>query len=201
MDQPDGFIAKGQEGMVCRLVKSLYGLKQAPKQWHNKFDRTLTSLGFVAKEANKCASYRFGGGEGVILCLYVDDIFIFGTNLDVTKEVKDFLSQNFVMKDLGEADIILNIQLIKGENGGVTISQTRYVGKILSRFGYSVHKVAPTPYDAILVLKKNLRIMVDQLRYSQIIGSLMYLASATSSDIGYAVSKLSRLVANLGSEC
>jgi hypothetical protein len=32
MDQPDGFAVKGQEGMVCKLLKSLYGLKQAPKQ-------------------------------------------------------------------------------------------------------------------------------------------------------------------------
>jgi hypothetical protein len=32
MNQPDGFIAQGQEGKVCRLLKSLYGLKQAPKQ-------------------------------------------------------------------------------------------------------------------------------------------------------------------------
>ena len=30
-DQPDGFVANGQEGMVCKLLKSLYGLKQAPK--------------------------------------------------------------------------------------------------------------------------------------------------------------------------
>jgi hypothetical protein len=54
MDQPDGFVTKGQEGMVCRLMKSLYGLKQAPKQWHEKFDQTLTSAGFVVNEANKC---------------------------------------------------------------------------------------------------------------------------------------------------
>jgi hypothetical protein len=27
MDQPDGFIAQGQEGNVCMLIKSLYGLK------------------------------------------------------------------------------------------------------------------------------------------------------------------------------
>ena len=32
MEQPDGFIASGQEKKVCKLVKSLYGLKQAPKQ-------------------------------------------------------------------------------------------------------------------------------------------------------------------------
>jgi hypothetical protein len=38
------------------------------------------------------------------------------------KEVKDFLSQKFEMKILGEADVILNIKLIKGENGGVTLS-------------------------------------------------------------------------------
>jgi hypothetical protein len=32
MDQPNGFVVKGHEGKVCRLLKSLYGLKHAPKQ-------------------------------------------------------------------------------------------------------------------------------------------------------------------------
>ena len=43
-------------------------------------------------EADKCVYYRHGGGEEVMLCLYVDDILIFGTNLKVIKQVKDFLS-------------------------------------------------------------------------------------------------------------
>jgi hypothetical protein len=102
MEQPAGFVANDQEGMVCKLLKSLYGLKQAPKQWHEKFDRTLTSADFVVNEADKCVYYRYGGSEGVILCLYVDDILILGTSLDVIKETKDFLSNNFEMKDLGE---------------------------------------------------------------------------------------------------
>jgi hypothetical protein len=61
MEHPAGFVANGQEGMVCKLLKSLYGLKQAPKQWHEKFDKTLTSVGFVVNEADKCVYYQYGG--------------------------------------------------------------------------------------------------------------------------------------------
>jgi hypothetical protein len=136
MEQPAGFVANGQEGMVCKLLKSLYGLKQAPKQWHEKFDRTLTSVGFVVNEVDKCVYYRYGGGRGVILCIYVDDILILGMSLDVIKETKDFLSNNFEMKDLGEDDVILNIKLPREGNGGVTLVQSHYVEKVLSHFGY-----------------------------------------------------------------
>ena len=74
MDQPEGFVVPGHESKVCRLLKSLYGLKQAPKQWHEKFDNTMTQTGFVVNEADKYVYYSYGGGRGVILCLYVDDI-------------------------------------------------------------------------------------------------------------------------------
>ena len=56
--------------------------------------------------------YRYGGGEGVILCLYVDDILIFGTSTAVIDEIKSFLTRCFDMKDLGPADVILNIKLM-----------------------------------------------------------------------------------------
>jgi hypothetical protein len=121
MDQPDGFIVKGKEQKVCKLLKSLYGLKQAPKQWHKKFDTTLTGAGLTVNEADRCVYYRHGGGQSVILCLYVDDILIFGTNIDIINEVKSFLSKSFDMKDIEEADVILNIKLIK-EDSGITLS-------------------------------------------------------------------------------
>jgi hypothetical protein len=117
MNQPDGFIEKCQEGKVCKLLKSVYGLKQAPKQWHEKLDKTLTSAGFAVNEAN----------------------------INVIKEVKDFLSNNFEMKDLGEADVILNIKLLREKNGGVTLVQSHYVEKVLNRFGYSEYTPSPTP--------------------------------------------------------
>ena len=163
MEQPYGFVIDGQEGKVCKLMKSLYGLKQVPEQWHEKFERTLTAAGFVVNEADKCVYYRHGGGEGVMLCLYVDDILIFGTNMNVIKEVKDFLSRCFEMKDLGVADVILNIKLLRDDDGGITLLQSHYVEKILSRFGYSDCKPSPTPYDASVLLRKNQRIARDQL--------------------------------------
>jgi hypothetical protein len=90
IDQPDGFVVKGEEQKVCKLLKSLYGLKQAPKQWHEKFDTTLTGAGFGVNEADRYVYYRHGRSQSVILCLYVDDILIFGTNIDIINEIKFF---------------------------------------------------------------------------------------------------------------
>jgi hypothetical protein len=39
----------------------------------------------------------------------------------VIKEVKDFLYHSFEMKDLGVADVILNIKLLKDDDGGITL--------------------------------------------------------------------------------
>ena len=79
------------------------------------------------------------------------------------KEVKEFLSQNFEVKDLGEADAILNIKLVKESNGGMTLTQSHYVENVLSRFGYIDYKPVSTPYDGSVILRKNKRIMKDQL--------------------------------------
>jgi hypothetical protein len=109
--------------------------------------------------------YRYGGGGAVMLCLYVDDILIFGSNLNVIEEVKKLLSSNFDMKYLGEADVILNIKLIREGDGGVTLLQSHYVEKVLSLFGFSYCNPAPTPYDPSMILRKNRRIARDQLTY------------------------------------
>ena len=77
MEQPEGFVMKGQENKVCKLIKSLYGLKQAPKQWHEKFDSVLLSNGFKIHQSDKCVYSKFSNNKGVIICLYVDDILIF----------------------------------------------------------------------------------------------------------------------------
>jgi hypothetical protein len=112
MQQPKGFVLEGQESKVCHLIKSLYGLKQAPKQWHEKFDNALTTTSFCVNGANKCVYYGFAEGRGVILCRYVDDTLLFGTDLAIIMETKTFLSKNFNKKDLGEANIMVKHKVV-----------------------------------------------------------------------------------------
>ncbi|GKA80299.1 zinc finger, CCHC-type containing protein [Tanacetum coccineum] len=81
MNQPQGFIILGNENKVCKLIKSLYRLKYAPKQWHQKFDEVVLSNGYLLKKADKCVYSKFDeSGKRVIICLYVDDMLIFGTD-------------------------------------------------------------------------------------------------------------------------
>jgi hypothetical protein len=79
------------------------------------------------------------------------------------------------MKDLGEADMILNIKVVKDESG-LTLLQSYFVEKVSSLFGFTYSKPSTTPYDPSVTLRKSKRIVRDHLRYSQIIDSLMYLA-------------------------
>ncbi|BBH02980.1 transposable element gene [Prunus dulcis] len=199
MEQPEGFIVKGQEHKVCKLVKSLYGLKQAPKQWHEKFDKVILDYDFKFNGHDKCVYYKENNGEHVILCLYVDDILIFGTNLEIVNDVKSYLSRNFDMKDMGEAHVILGMKIEKTTQG-ISLSQSSTIEKMLKKFNYFECKPTPTPYDPNVHLKKNQGEPFSQLKYSQMIGSLLYIANKTRPDIAYAVGRLSRYTHNPSKE-
>jgi hypothetical protein len=171
MDQPEGFIVFGQEKKVCKLEKSLYGLKQAPKQWHEKFDNLILANGFKANESDKCIYYKFENNACIIICLYVDDMLIFGSNIHVVNDVKSLLCSNFDMKDLGEADVILGIKITRSEKG-LSLDQSHYIEKILKKYNYFDCKPACTPFDPSVKLFKNTGDSVKQNEYASIIGSL-----------------------------
>ncbi|KAL0560553.1 hypothetical protein IC582_000958 [Cucumis melo] len=191
MEQSEDFIVHDKESKVCKLDKSLYGLKQAPKQWHEKFDNLFKSKGLKVNENDKCIYYKTEGRLCIIICLYVDDMLIFGSNLHVINDVKSMLSANFGMKNLGEADVILGIKIIRTENG-IFLDQSHYIEKILKKYNYFESKPACTPYDSSVKLFKNTGDSVNQSKYTSIIGSLRYTVDCTRADIAYVVGLLCR---------
>lgn len=125
------------------------------------------------------------------MCLYVDDILIFGTNMDVILYVKSLLTQNFDMKDLGEAKIILHTKIIRKDNM-IILSQEHYTEQLLRKFGYFDLKSVSTTFNPTIHLKKNTGNPVCIDRYAQIIGSLGFSINFTRPDLVFVVNRLSR---------
>ena len=113
MIPPKGFIVQGQDNLVCKLRKSLYGLKQAPRQWYKKFDNFMLRIGFKRCEADHYCYVKSFDNSYIILLLYVDDMFIAGSDIEKINNLKKQLSKQFAMKDLGAAKQILGIESLE----------------------------------------------------------------------------------------
>ena len=111
MVQPKGFIAKNQEHMVCKLKDPFYGLKEASRSWNIKFDQAIKSFGFEQNLDEPCVCKRHQDKVVMFLVLYFDDILLIGNDVGVISSVKVWLSSQFELKDLGEANFILGIKL------------------------------------------------------------------------------------------
>ena len=89
MAQPHGFAVKGKENLVCKLNKSLYGLKQEARQWYLKFDSFMHEHGYSRCHSDHCVYFkRLDDDSYIILCLYVDDMLVVGSNIDHIKGLK-----------------------------------------------------------------------------------------------------------------
>ena len=79
MEQPKGFMASGQEHLVCRLRKSVYHLKKATRQWYKKFDDFIQSVGFSKSDDDHCLFTKTTQDRShVFLIIYVDDMLLSG---------------------------------------------------------------------------------------------------------------------------
>ena len=101
--QPEGFSSNEGEHLVYKLKKSIYGLKQASHQWYLKFHEVIASFGFEENIMDQCIYQKVSGNKICFLVLYVDDILLATNDKGLLYEVKQFLSKNFDMKDMGEA--------------------------------------------------------------------------------------------------
>ena len=60
-----------------------------------------------------CVYIKRSKNQFVILSLYVDDILIVGSNLELINTVMVWLSSNFKMKDMCEAAYIFGVKILK----------------------------------------------------------------------------------------
>ena len=111
MEQPPGFVAQGESGLVCKLHRSLYGLKQSPRAWFGKFSRVVQNFGLKCCEADHSVFYGHTSPDKcVYLMVYVDDIVITVNDITRIAQLKNHLFSHFQTKDLGHLKYFLGLK-------------------------------------------------------------------------------------------
>ena len=131
---------------VCHLRCALYGLKQAPRAWFAKFSSTIFRLGYTASPYDFALFLRYIDKGTILLLLYVDDMIITGDDLSSIQELKDFLNQQFEMKDLRHLSYFLGLEIIHSTDG-LYITQAKYASDLLCRAGLTDSKTVNTPVE------------------------------------------------------
>lgn len=88
-----------------------------------------------------------------------------GTSKDVINSTKKMLNSSFDMKDLGQVDVILGIQ-IKRNNDGYILRQSHYVKEVLRKFGHFDCKLVAPPFGPSSKLRKHVGELRSRLEYS-----------------------------------
>ena len=155
MAQPEGFIKKGQEQKICKLQKSIYGLKQASRSWNIKFDTRIKSYDFEQNVDEPCVYKKVVDSIVAFLVLYIDDILLIGNDVGYLTNIKKWLAMQFQMKDLGDAQYVLGIQIVRNrKNRTLAMSQASYIDKMLSRYKMHNSKKDLLPYRYEIHLSK-----------------------------------------------
>ncbi|KAM1746060.1 hypothetical protein ACFX11_012725 [Malus domestica] len=193
VEQPDGFVAKGEEDRVYKLHKALYGLKQAPRAWYGEIDTYFSQCGFT-RSLSEPTLYIKTEEEGIlIVSIYVDDIIYTGSNKQMLEEFKEDMKRKYEMTDLGLLHHFLGMGIIQ-TTSSIFIHQKKYASSLLDKFGLKECKPVLTPLVATEKLTTNDGSgAASEELYRSLVGSLLYL-TATRPDIMYASSLLARFM-------
>ncbi|GJZ88624.1 putative ribonuclease H-like domain-containing protein [Tanacetum coccineum] len=161
--QPPGCVDPEFPEKVYKVEKALYGLHQAPRAWYETLSTYLLDNGFHRGQIDKTLFIKRLKGDILLV----------------------------QMSSMGALTFFLGLQ-VKQKEDGIFISQDKYVGEILKKFGFFSIRSASTPMETHKALTKDEDGEdVDVHLYRSMIGSLMYLTSSRP-DIMFSVCACSR---------
>ena len=153
---------------------------------------------------DRCIYMKVVGSRFIILVLYVNDILLAASDRGLLHDVKNYLSNNFEMKDMGEASYVIGIEIFRDRLQGILgLSQKAYINKVLERFKMESCTLSPVPiqkgdnFSLSQCPKNDLEHKeMDNIPYASFVGSLMYAQTCTRPDISFAVGMLGRYQSN-----
>ena len=141
--------------------------------------------------------YVFTQGDiHYILALYVDDTILTGPIGDFITRFKDAFGSRFDVQDLGPVAWLLGTTVVRNRKARtITLGQQQYILDILERFNMGECNNVSTPLAKGSMDSDSTSIVLSDVPYNSLIGSLQYAAITTRPDISMAVSHSSRFLA------
>jgi hypothetical protein len=146
------------------------------------------------------------GSSVSFLVQYVYDILLIGNEVQMLNSVKEYLNNNFSMKDMGEATYVLGIKIYRDISRCLlAISQSTYLDKVLKRFRMENPKKGDLPVVKGISLSVTQspatgieKSVMSSIPYASAIGSIMYALLSTRPDVALALSLTSCYQSNPG---
>ncbi|RVX09717.1 Retrovirus-related Pol polyprotein from transposon RE2 [Vitis vinifera] len=152
MEQPPGFVAQGESGLVCKLRRSLYGLKQSPRtkdlgklKYFLRIEITQSSFGVVLSQRKYALDIL--EETGMLDCKLVD------TPMDLN--VKLVLGQGEPLGDLGR------YRRLVGKLNYLTITRLdiSFPVSVVSQF---LQSPCDSHWDAVICILRYIKSTPDQ---------------------------------------
>jgi hypothetical protein len=169
----------------------------------------MIKIGYRRCEYDCCMYVRsLDDGSFIFLLLYVDDMLIAAKSIVEVNKLKVLLSREFDIKDLGAAKKILGMEIRRDRDAKrLWLSQANYVKKVLERFSMENAKPVSTPLVNHFHLSTSQCPMtvketedMSKVPYASVVGCLIYAMVCTKLDLAYAMSMVSKYMANPGKQ-
>ena len=126
-------------GQVLKLNKAIYGLKSSPRLWNKTLDAFFAELDFKPSAVDACLyiHHRLVDGveQTIMILVYVDDLLLISTSVDLREEVRKKLKQRFQMSQKvdNKPTELLGMRL-RIEDERIEIDQSRYALEVYNSY-------------------------------------------------------------------
>ncbi|KAK6162474.1 hypothetical protein DH2020_002315 [Rehmannia glutinosa] len=186
----------GRKAIGCKWV---FKVKENPDGTINKhkarlvakgFHQALCALGFVQTKSDHSLFVSNNASTQIFILVYVDDILITGNCAATIQSIVQQLNASFALKDLGEVDYFLGIQVKKTSDGGLHLSQTKYIKDLLCKAKMQLAKGISSPMTSGEKLTAfGSDVVSNPQLYRSIVGALQYI-TITRPEISFSVNKV-----------
>jgi hypothetical protein len=176
------------QGHLLVIERALYGLRTSGARWHDRFADTLRNMGYKPCMADPDVWLKDCGQHYEYVCVYVDDIMMFGKNpIDFFNSLtRDY---QYKLKGVGSPTYHLGGDFSRDSDGTLAWGASSYVKKMLINFE-TMFGTKPKEYSSPMIEKDHPELDVTKeldengiKQYQSLIGALQWLVTLGRFDI------------------